>query len=231
MATKLIFVDTSVSACFEKMQWPCTGELVTSLIKHWFPLGKSWPGCSSSLCICQCAMTRNELLLKKIRLADLIGNDCCQLLTHLQLILPNSTHFTSAPPLRLCCISTSGHEITKYLFVTAKWACPVSSHCGLVQQHGPNTPLFTNKQAPFGQLAPDKWLFVQTINTEDNDNGFNRPFLWEVWKVASMKTLHTDFCGDSQIKGHSGKRCWYWIFEISFFTAVSTNNKIHLPPL
>lgn len=120
------------------------------------PLGWIWPGFSSPLCICQCAMA-TQRLSKKIRLVDLIGYDCCQVLTDQQLIVPNSTHFTSMPPLCLGCIGTSGHEICKYLFVTDKWAWPVSSTRGFVRQHETwRTSNHKNKQAPSVTLAAGK---------------------------------------------------------------------------
>lgn len=86
-------------------------------------------------------LRHDTVVFKKTRL-DLTGYSCCLHLTDLQLIPPIKPHFMATPPLRLRCISTSGHEITKYLFVTAKWARPVGSQCGHVRQNGP-APWFT----------------------------------------------------------------------------------------
>lgn len=147
-------------------------------------------------------MTGSTVLLKKIRLADLIGYDCCQLPTHLQIILLNSTHFTSVPPLRLCCISTSGHEITKYLFVTAKWACPVSSHCGLVRQREP-APWFTKTNPTWSVSSRQETICNGNKHKRQcqlfyRDNSFIRKFQWNFLKWGQ------------QLQGHYIYTCSYY---------------------
>lgn len=133
----------------------------------------------------------------------------------LQLIPPNSTHFASAPPLHLCCLSTSGHETTKHLFVTAKWARPVNSTA-----REPLTLVHQNKQSPVEQVGSRQ---VRTMKSEHKGGCFHTSCVdnWIHWRLFK-KSLQRSSFRDILI------RCVPYKYQISLLRSAIDKRSFHL---